>query len=71
MYARLHSARQRSTMGKKIWQTIHLRKFGYDVRVLRASVTLFGGNGRESGVSPSGGGVCHKSCDVFVQPAFF
>ena len=24
-------ARQRSTMGKKIWETIHPRKFGYDV----------------------------------------
>ena len=33
--------------------------------------TLFGSDGRESGVSPSGGGgVCYKSCDVFVQPAF-
>ena len=29
---------------------------------------LFGGYGRESGVSTLGGGV---SCDVFVQPAFF
>ena len=27
--------------------------------------------GRESGVSPSKGGVCYKSCDAFVQPAFF
>ena len=27
--------------------------------------------GRESDVSPSGGGVCYKSCDAFVQPAFF
>ena len=32
--------------------------------------TLFGIDGRESGVSPSGGRVCYKSCDVFVQPAF-
>ena len=61
-------ARQRSTMGKKIWQTIHLRKFGYDVAYAR---TLFAGEGRESGVSPSGGGVCYKSRDAFVQPAFF
>ena len=29
-------------MGKKIWQTIHLRKFGYDVRVLHASVHTLG-----------------------------
>ena len=29
------------------------------------------GQGRESGVSPSGGGVGYKSCDAFVQPAFF
>ena len=29
-------------MGKKILQTIHLRKFGYDVRVLRASVHSLG-----------------------------
>ena len=26
------------------------------------------GEGRESGVSPSGGGVCHKLRDAFVQP---
>ena len=46
MYARLHSGAvagaKRSTMGKKIWLTIHLRKFGYDVRVLRASVHSLG-----------------------------
>ena len=29
-------------MGKKIWLTIHLRKLGYDVRVLRASVHSLG-----------------------------
>ena len=29
--------------------------------------TLFAGEGRESGVSPSGGGVCYKSRDAFVQ----
>ena len=28
-------ARQRSTMGNKIWQTIHLIKFGYDVAYAR------------------------------------
>ena len=26
---------ERSTMGKKIWLTIHLRKFGYDVAYAR------------------------------------
>ena len=31
----------------------------------------FGGDGRESSVSLSGGGVCYKSCGVCVQPAFF
>ena len=45
-----------------------VRKFGYDVAYAR---TLFAGEGRESGVSPSGGGVCYKSRDAFVQPAFF
>ena len=30
-----------------------------------------GGDGRESGVSPSGRGVRYKSWDVFVQLAFF
>ena len=54
-------------MGKKIWENIYPRKFGYDVVYAR---TLFVGEGRESGVSPSGGGVCHKSRDAFVQPAF-
>ena len=38
---------------------------------MRISNTLFAGQGRESGVSPSGGGVGYKSCDAFVQPAFF
>ena len=33
--------------------------------------TLFAGEGRESGISPSGGGVCYKPRDAFVQPAFF
>ena len=33
--------------------------------LLRISNTLF------AGVSPSGGGVGYKSCDAFVQPAFF
>ena len=33
--------------------------------------TLFAGEGKESGVSPSGEGVCYKSRDAFVQPAFF
>ena len=33
---------------------------------VRPSVrTLFWGDGRESGASPSGGGVCYKSCEVF------
>ena len=32
-----------------------VRKFGYDVAY---ACTLFAGEGRESGVSPSGGGVC-------------
>ena len=31
-------ARQRSTMGKKIWSTIHPGKFGYDVAYERPSV---------------------------------
>ena len=35
------------------------------------SEDVFAGEGRESGVSPSGGGVCYKSCDAFVHPAFF
>ena len=48
---------QRSTMGKKMLLSTHPRKFGYDVSVLRPSVRLFGGEGRESGVRPSGGGV--------------
>ena len=55
-------------MGNKIWETIHPRKFGYDVVYAR---TLFAGEGRESGVSPSGGGVCYKSRDAFVQPTCF
>ena len=46
----------------------HPRKFGYDVAYAR---TLFAGEGRESSVSSSGGGVCYKSCDAFVQHAFF
>ena len=33
-------ARQRSTMGNKIWYTIRPRKFGYDVAYAR---TLFAG----------------------------
>ena len=45
-----------------------VRKFGYDVAYAR---TLFAGEGRESDVSPSGRGVCCKSRDAFVQPAFF
>ena len=55
-------------MGKKIWYTIRPRQFGYDVAYTR---TFFAGEGRELGVSPSGGGVCYKSCDAFVHPAFF
>ena len=44
-------------MYKKICLTIHPRNFGSDVSVAR---TLFrGGGGRESGVSPSWGGVCY------------
>ena len=42
--------------------------FGYDVAYARA---LFAGEGRELGVTPSGGGVCYKLRDAFVQPAFF
>ena len=55
-------------MGNKIWETIHPRKFGYDVVYAR---TLFAGEGRESGVSPSGAGVCYKSREAFVQPIVF
>ena len=43
-------------------------KFGYDVAYAR---TLFAGEGRESGVSPSGGGVYYKPRDAFVQPTCF
>ena len=46
-------------MGKKTWLSTHSRKFGYDVSVLRPSVHSLGGEGRESGVRPSGGGVCY------------
>ena len=49
-------------MGKKIWLR---RQRSPSVR------TLFGVDGRESGVSSSRGAICYKSCDVFVQPAFF
>ena len=54
-------------MGKK-----HPRKFSSWLRRQRTpSVrTLFGSDGKESGVSSSEGGVCYKSCDVFVEPAF-
>ena len=45
-----------------------VRKFDYDVAYTR---TLFAGEGRKSGVNPSGGGVCYKSHDAYVQPAFF
>ena len=38
-------------------------------RAKRASGALWV-RGRESGVSQSGGGVCYKSCDAFVQPFF-
>ena len=56
-------------MGKKIWSTIHRRKFGYDVAYAR---TLFARRGREeSPVTPSRGEVCYKSCDAFVQPVLF
>ena len=53
-------------MGKKIWSTIHRRKFGYDVKLARG-----GGGGEESPVTPSRGEVCYKSCDAFVQPVLF
>ena len=55
-------------LGVNYSKALHPRKFGYDVAYAR---TLFAEEGRESGVSPSGGGVCYKSRDAFVQPAFF
>ena len=42
-------------------------KFGYDVAYVR---TLFEGEGRESGVSPSGGGVCYRSPMHLCNPPF-
>ena len=50
---------QRSTTSKKIYLSTHPRKFGYDVSVLRPSVRPLGGEGWESAVRPSGGGVCY------------
>ena len=63
-------------MGKKIWLTIHPRKFGGEVSVPRPSVhssVVMEGNQVSAcrGRGDGGGGVCYKSCDVFVQPAFF
>ena len=58
-------------MGKKIWSTIHRRKFGYDVAYARTLFARGGGGGDESPVTPSRGEVCYKSCDAFVQPVLF
>ena len=55
-------------MGKNKLVNFPSEKFCYDVAYAR---TLSEGEGRESGVSLSGRGVCCKSCDAFVQPAFF
>ena len=61
IHARMHlqrnSTRERSPIDKKIWYSIDPRKFGCDVSVPpNANRTDPGGGGRESGVSPSGGG---------------
>ena len=54
---------------RKFGITIHARKFGYDVTY---PCTLFAAEERKSGVSPSGGGVCYKSCDALaMHRAFF
>ena len=58
-------------MGKKIWSTIHRRKFGYDVAYARTLFARGGGGEEESPVTPSRGEVCYKSCDAFVQPVLF
>ena len=51
---------QRSTTSKKIYLSTHPRKFGYDVMQCTPSFrTPFGGEGWESAVRPSGGGVCY------------
>ena len=61
IYARMHlqrnSTRELSPIDKKIWYSIHPRKFGCDVSVRpNANRTDPGGGGRESGVNPSVGG---------------
>ena len=61
IHARMHlqrnSTRERSPIDKKIWYSIHPRKFGRDVSVRpNANRTDPGGGGRESGVNPSVGG---------------
>ena len=63
---------------KRASETPWVRKFGKPsirehlvMTYVAYTRTLFAGEGRESGVSPSGGGVCYKSPDAFVQPAFF
>lgn len=49
------SSRERSPIANTIWQSIRLRKFGYDVNVRHnADCTDSGGGGRKLGVSPSG-----------------
>ena len=56
MIAVLH-ARERSSIAKKIWWSIHPRKFGYDAAYDLPSVqTLGGGGGGESEVRQSGEG---------------
>ena len=51
----LVSSREQSPIAKTIWQSIRLRKFGYDVNVRQnADCTDSEGGGRKSGVNPSG-----------------
>ena len=55
MHLQRNSTRERSPMDKKIWYSIHPRKFGCDVSVRpNSNRTDPGGGGRETGVSPGG-----------------
>ena len=70
-------ARERSPIAKKIWLTIHPRNFGCDVSVCRPSVHSLEGGGREGNQVSARQGrsmlyfLGGKSCDAFVQLAFF
>ena len=56
MHLQRNSTRERSPMDKKIWYSIHLRKFGCDVSVRpNSNRTDPSGGGRETEVSPGGG----------------